>query len=110
MQRDVTWRPGNSPTTRSAASSLPRQRPTYVSASPRCTGCPLTRGSSPAAQRSAGAGLPVLAREVCTEPHLVRLALAARDRALADAAGRDAEPAARPNPDVGPLPATPSPA
>src|SRR6266436_3357580 len=38
-----------------------------------------------------GAVLPVLAREVCTEPQLVRLALAARDGALADAAVSDAE-------------------
>ena len=35
--------------------------------------------------------LPVLAREVCTEPHLVRLALAAGDGARADTAVSDAE-------------------
>src|SRR5258706_4083563 len=45
-----------------------------------------------------GAVLPVLAREVCTEPHHVRLALAAGDSALADNAVSDAEQRARRNP------------
>jgi DNA-binding CsgD family transcriptional regulator len=55
-----------------------------------------------------GAGLPVLAREVCTEPHLVRLALAAGDKALADAAVSDAEQRAGRNPDVASIAATAS--
>ena len=55
-----------------------------------------------------GAVLPVLAREVCTEPHLVRLAVAARDGALADAAVSDAEQRARRNPDVASIAATAS--
>jgi DNA-binding CsgD family transcriptional regulator len=53
-----------------------------------------------------GAGLPVLAREVCTEPHLVRLALAAGDKALADAAVSDAEQRAGRNPGVASIAAT----
>jgi DNA-binding CsgD family transcriptional regulator len=55
-----------------------------------------------------GALLPVLAREVCTEPHLVRLALAAGDDALADAAVSDAEQRAGRNPGVASIAATAS--
>src|SRR6266566_3729277 len=55
-----------------------------------------------------GAGLPVLAREVCTEPQLVRLALAARDEVLADSAVSDAEQRGRRNPGVASIAATAS--
>src|SRR5260370_396571 len=59
----------------------------------------MARGDAAAARDELRAGsheptravLPVLAREICTEPHLVRLALAARDEVLADAAVSDAE-------------------
>jgi DNA-binding CsgD family transcriptional regulator len=52
--------------------------------------------------------LPVLARDVCTEPHLVRLALAARDDALADGAVSDAEKRGSRNPGVASIAATAS--
>ena len=76
----------------------------------------MARGDAAAARDELRAGsdppteavLPVLAREVCTEPHLVRLALAARDEALADAAVSDAEQRGRRNPGVASIAATAS--
>src|SRR6266571_437829 len=76
----------------------------------------LARGDATAARDELRAGsdqptravLPVLAREVCTEPHLVRLALAARDEALADSAVSDAEQRAGRNPGVASIAATAS--
>src|SRR6266568_4382858 len=76
----------------------------------------LARGDAEAARDELRAGsdppteavLPVLAREVCTEPHLVRLALGARDEALADAAVSDAEQRGRRNPGVASIAATAS--
>jgi DNA-binding CsgD family transcriptional regulator len=50
--------------------------------------------------------LPRLSRDVTTEPHLVRLALAAGDRGLADAAVAEAEERARRNPGVAPIDAS----
>jgi DNA-binding CsgD family transcriptional regulator len=74
----------------------------------------MARGDATAARDELRAGsdqptravLPVLAREVCTEPQLVRLALAARDEALADAAVSDAEQRGRRNPGVASIAAT----
>jgi DNA-binding CsgD family transcriptional regulator len=76
----------------------------------------MARGDAAAARGELGAGsreptgavLPVLAREVCTEPHLVRLALAVQDEALADAAVWDAEQRAARNPAVASIAATAS--
>jgi DNA-binding CsgD family transcriptional regulator len=53
-----------------------------------------------------GSLLPVLARPVCTEPHLVRLALAVGDQPLADLAVGDADDRARLNPDIAAIGAT----
>ena len=76
----------------------------------------MARGDAAAARDELRAGsheptravLPVLAREICTEPHLVRLALAARDEVLADAAVSDAEQRASLNPGVASITATAS--
>jgi DNA-binding CsgD family transcriptional regulator len=76
----------------------------------------MARGDATAAREQLNAGggeltgalLPVLAREVGTEPHLVRLALAAGDERLADAAVSDAEQRAAHNPGVTSIVATAS--
>jgi DNA-binding CsgD family transcriptional regulator len=76
----------------------------------------MARGDATAARDELRAGsdqptravLPVLAREVCTEPHLVRLALAAHDETLADDAVSDAEQRGRRNPGVASIAATAS--
>jgi DNA-binding CsgD family transcriptional regulator len=54
----------------------------------------------PAPEESPTVLLPVLARQIGAEPQLVRLALAARDPALADRAVQEAEERARLNPDI----------
>jgi DNA-binding CsgD family transcriptional regulator len=74
----------------------------------------MARGDAAAARDELRAGsaeptravLPVLAREICTEPRLVRLALGAHDEALADAAVSDAKQRAARNPGVATIAAT----
>ncbi len=62
----------------------------------------------PAKDEPPGSLLPVLARTVCTEPHLVRLARAAGDQPLADTAVNDAVQRATRNPGVAAIAATAS--
>jgi DNA-binding CsgD family transcriptional regulator/tetratricopeptide (TPR) repeat protein len=68
---------------------------------------PLARSEFAALGDDAGTSvLPVLARDVGNEPQLVRLALAAQDKALAQAAVNDADERARLNPSVASIVAT----
>jgi DNA-binding CsgD family transcriptional regulator len=60
----------------------------------------------PGGNEPPGSLLPVLARTICTEPHLVRLALATGDQPLADDAVRDAVQRAALNPQVAAIAAT----